>query len=1137
MGPPSNLPDFEKLANDIAGGAGEAAKAPLDRFLGQLQHRGIPVHTRAASLLSNPDSQPKALHRELLKLFRTVDRVRIVTTNFDLHFQSAAQELFGGLPEHYRAPALPLGDRFNGIVHVHGALTHPRDLVLTDADFGRAYLTEGWARRFLVDVFRRYTVLFVGYSHDDVVMTYLARALPAEGVAGRFALTEKEGSWELLGITPVRFAVRNVGDPYMELELGVERLSEQLSRGVLDWQTRLTDLGEAPPPLDDEVVDEVEQALQEVHTTRFLLKAARNIGWPRWLHARKHLDTLFGNSILNERDKLLVEWLTEHFVLEHPDIIFELVAASGMRLNPRLWTSIALELGLQNAKKLSAATLDRWITILLRSPAPDVDLRNLIGLAQTCARQGAIALVLKVFLHLCQHRLILRSNSYYQDEPKTADAKPLEAECLLVDAAYSLAEIWSDHLKPNLEPIAQPLLAGLTGALEALHQDLVTWDSADRDWDETSYNRSAIEPHEQDRLPQDIDVLIDAVRDTLEWLITSKPTMVDAWLEMVNMAVPLLRRLAVHIIAVHPVRSADERINWILHQVGLAGTMEHHEVYRAVALNYPMASDAIRRSVVDAVLEIRVPEGFDWSAEKMTAWAHFEWLSWLLHAHPDCGFALDALEPIKAQYSDWEPTEYPDFTHWSSPTRTVGSQSPWPVEQLLATQPGAQLDQLLTFEGTRFFGPDRTGLLHAVAEASKRQISWAFRLLDALAEKSLNSSDLIAAALRGLQEAEMTASEWEILLGTVEKQGLHAWHRSEVARLLYGLVRDGGKPFAYDMLQRATPIALALWKSIETSESDEHEHAWLSRAISRPAGIIVEFWLNCLSLQMQGKTGADRNLPDSYKVWFKSVVLEPTAKGGYGRALLASQVVFLFGLDQNWTREQVLPLFTDSDVLRFAQAWDGFLAWGQLNQTLAAEMLPAFIPALTRFEGEARRRRRFMELYTELALFYAADATQELLPRLLEFGSIEDRVSFASNVGRFLRHMNSPAKQDLWNRWLRRYWSMRLQAIPVQLDPREIKPMLNWLPHLENLFPAGVELAVLAQPVSSDHNSLLLTLRESDLIQRFPEATAKLLIYLCDCVTDRYLIDELGKIARKVPALQRETDQRLQESLARVGAR
>ena len=65
-----------------------------------------------------------------------------------------------------------------------GLLTVPMTWFSQTRDFGRAYLTEGWARRFLVDLFRSFPVLFVGYSHNDIVMTYLARALPpSEGGA------------------------------------------------------------------------------------------------------------------------------------------------------------------------------------------------------------------------------------------------------------------------------------------------------------------------------------------------------------------------------------------------------------------------------------------------------------------------------------------------------------------------------------------------------------------------------------------------------------------------------------------------------------------------------------------------------------------------------------------------------------------------------------------------------------------------------------------------------------------------------------------------------------------------------------------------------------------------------------------
>jgi len=62
--------------------------------------------------------------------------------------------------------------------------------VLTDRDFGQLYLTEGWARRFLQTMFERYTVLFVGYSHDDVVTSYLMRGC-RQRRKERYALTDE----------------------------------------------------------------------------------------------------------------------------------------------------------------------------------------------------------------------------------------------------------------------------------------------------------------------------------------------------------------------------------------------------------------------------------------------------------------------------------------------------------------------------------------------------------------------------------------------------------------------------------------------------------------------------------------------------------------------------------------------------------------------------------------------------------------------------------------------------------------------------------------------------------------------------------------------------------------------------------
>ena len=52
-------------------------------------------------------------------------------------------------------------------------------LILSSADFGRAYLAEGWATRFVRDLLRRYVIVLVGYSATDPPVRYLLEGLHA----------------------------------------------------------------------------------------------------------------------------------------------------------------------------------------------------------------------------------------------------------------------------------------------------------------------------------------------------------------------------------------------------------------------------------------------------------------------------------------------------------------------------------------------------------------------------------------------------------------------------------------------------------------------------------------------------------------------------------------------------------------------------------------------------------------------------------------------------------------------------------------------------------------------------------------------------------------------------------------------
>ncbi|MDO9559453.1 MAG: hypothetical protein Q7I89_07170 [Syntrophales bacterium] len=108
MGFPSNYPNFMGLTREIAkqvGYAWESEKEDIDRFLGRLDQNGIKIHQLVAKRLSSPTSKPTVLHENILMFFGSRDQIRIVTTNFDYHFETAASEVYGEGSAVFRARA------------------------------------------------------------------------------------------------------------------------------------------------------------------------------------------------------------------------------------------------------------------------------------------------------------------------------------------------------------------------------------------------------------------------------------------------------------------------------------------------------------------------------------------------------------------------------------------------------------------------------------------------------------------------------------------------------------------------------------------------------------------------------------------------------------------------------------------------------------------------------------------------------------------------------------------------------------------------------------------------------------------------------------------------------------------------
>lgn len=210
-------------ANEIGDRTGVDGLISADRIFGLLE-RDFQVNDiqRAVSkALALPATPDLSAHQTLLKLATTREgHVRVVTTNFDRLFDLCSPELPSFVPPTLPNPSRPTD--FHGIVYLHGKSNENGDgaegdgFVLSSSEFGRAYLSDGWATTFFKEILERYFVVFVGYSADDPPVQYLLEALNKTGgrIDGVYAFQSGDenyanSKWQHKGVAAIPYDETN----------------------------------------------------------------------------------------------------------------------------------------------------------------------------------------------------------------------------------------------------------------------------------------------------------------------------------------------------------------------------------------------------------------------------------------------------------------------------------------------------------------------------------------------------------------------------------------------------------------------------------------------------------------------------------------------------------------------------------------------------------------------------------------------------------------------------------------------------------------------------------------------------------------------------------------------------------------
>ena len=298
----------------------------------------------------------------------------------------------------------------------------------------------------------------------------------------------------------------------------------------------------------------------------------------------------------------------------------------------------------------------------------------------------------------------------------------------------------------------------------------------------------------------------------------------------------------------------------------------------------------------------------------------------------------------------------------------------------------------------------------------------------------------------------------------------------------------------------ANDLASALWMHVREDANTSDHFDWYTLAINRAAGPYVEFWLGSLSIAIREQLVTRGRLREPYRSVFDEIMQDLTPAGRMGRAFLMSGFAFLLSVDETWTRGNLAPLLEEPpESEEFQAAWDG-LMYGSLDVSTVDALTEPFQFAASHVQTfrDPHTRERFIDHLVDLLIDFVDDPIGDWIPSFLVNAGDDDRQHFAWAIWRRLSEMPDADTQELWNRWLRRYWDNRLNGVPVPLHDIEVEQMRNWLPQFDGPFVEAVDLAVQMPLISNDPFFLLDDLKEGEQCEKEPVAVADLLIRMAE---------------------------------------
>lgn len=1097
-GPPAYLPNFERLVEMVSRGEyrGAKRKIPPDQFLGKLQQRKVPVHDEVKKYLRAADPSPTVLHREILRLFGARSNVRVVTTNFDTLFRDAAVQVYGAPPELYVGPALPDASRFRGIVKLHGDLERgDSDIVLTDSDFSRAYLTDGWATNFLASLFQSTTTLFVGYSHDETVMKYLAKGLAAGG--GRYALINTEDDdpekWLALGIEPLEYQYRpDSADPYGALSQTISEWRSKVNRRIPAAKEEIGRIINRGLPESDAEKATLLRAIDDSEEVQFFTGAANDPDWLGWIADKKPFLRLFEGERQPSSSERIAEWFAGTMIPADPKYALQIAISAGPRCGRYLWRQIVHGIR-SNRDEIPTKVFSAWVSYLIEhqpDPRPPWDLERLLeAVSLPEDRRWFIPLFGELFKPTTNYK----TRSLVGGSPRIKTNIEIDIE------VHSVKKTWNEEILPNLADVGEELISLLQERVAEGERLQAAYGSS-MTWDETLRIR-----HRAGGVHTGTELLEKIISELSVWASNeggrTADRITDHWYEVSG----LLRRAAIECMQKRQDKDPAEKARWILNTnliYDRAVRSEMLQLLEAVLSHGQKSIDEqLLRRIAKGPPEEKMAAVDEQDRDEYAARQQFK----LIDALTECGVSEQAEEHREELIEKYPALEDLNGERTTRTSVTTGYSSPQSADELLEIDvtDDEELAWLLNWTGDEPLGPRRSGLVQEARKAAQEDANWGFDLLSALADHDEWEADLWTPIITGWWDSLPGLEVVSRLLDLVESENRLDRYGDELCVLYRKIITEYADQLLGKDLARLESVSQRLLQP-QGSEYELDlpidENALMTEVLASSPGRVVDVWIASLAVRNNGDIDG---LPSGHRKLFDRVLHSCDAGLAPGIPSIGRHLGLLVATDEKWVTLHLRGLLTwdssdNCSDLRSLLLWAGYLSRPEVRSQI--------IDVLEKSAGEIVNRLEFLtNLSQQVASWFAALALhQDTAPLnnrwLYHFAMsapLEMRKIWLRMMGVHLGRMDEDLELTIWEDWLGEYLRDRKSGYPAPFHREEIETLVQaWTGRVSAVFTEWVDV-VLGLPslhISNYDSRFLYGLKSSNLIATHPNSVSRLLL-------------------------------------------